>query len=182
MSEIDKMLAHAGQGDTTAAVIAQALATRELVEILGAVRDAVAGQAGPCGDRAPTMRLPDGSTLDLHCLLRAGHAGCHEAGDAAWREPDASGCELDSMMTVSTRHLAQGLGVGGLTEVEGLTVHDYEYGFFVWVSPDANLADWQEEGSSTVKALLGLARSAGASWLRFDGEGPIMDGFETWDW
>jgi hypothetical protein len=82
--------------------------------------------------------------------------------------------ELCTMLILSTAHLQEdmiqeGYDLGG-------------YGCLMYVSDQD---DWREEVTSECPALKGpfeLAAALGASWIKFDPDGPVMDDLPVYEW
>ena len=101
---------------------------------------------------------------------------------------------IDKILDVSTIHLST--GDAKLLEADAkllpsdkknachdnsLIVHEYERGFFVYVSA-YNTEQTRADFSPEFKAILAEARRRKCKWVCFDGDGEEYEGLEIFDW
>lgn len=91
--------------------------------------------------------------------------------------------EIDKIVTVSTGHVSK--ETAAMLEagtVSTATFAKGEYGWFVYAgSYDENLPNG-DTMPAELGALINLAGRNGCVWLVLDCDGPILEGFPTFDW
>lgn len=60
-----------------------------------------------------------------------------------------------------------------------LFVYEYEYGFFISLDDEAEI---DPSVPAEFVNLINVARSLGADLIRIDGDAPVCDGLETFEW
>jgi hypothetical protein len=97
--------------------------------------------------------------------------------------------ETAVVVTASTAHvLKEEANPDDPTTLYGRSIWPSEYGFFVYIgldNPDdswPNLDDYPDEPSEGLLAVIALARASGATWLRLDQDGPVLDNIPSYDW
>jgi hypothetical protein len=91
--------------------------------------------------------------------------------------------EINKELVVSTAHLKQetAKAMDDVDSAISWTRDNVEYGYLVYV-PNEGYADEDEDFPEEMRAVVKLARSLGCKWIRYDCDGPELDGFAKFDW
>lgn len=102
--------------------------------------------------------------------------------------------EIHKLLVLSTSHLPEHLGrpgEDGLGNVAGVVADGIEFGWLMWVPPEdprshvmAYEADPMDDRDDqlTVVRILEKASELGCAYVKFDSDGPWLDGLPTWEW
>ena len=82
---------------------------------------------------------------------------------------------IEKMLVVSTAHLSGPYEM----EVAGLVYHDLDHGGWLVYCGDAYEQSRLNEGA---EVILEIARNQGCPWVKFDPDGPELEGIKTYDW
>lgn len=100
-----------------------------------------------------------------------------------------SDIEIEKTLVVSTGHITEEDmekldGEADDDSHESLLARVYEEGIIVFVGTEEDMAKRAEDrgfGEGLQKVLV-LARNKGCHYLRLDCDGPILEGYKTYDW
>ena len=82
---------------------------------------------------------------------------------------------IEKMLVVSTAHLSGPYEI----EVCGLLYYDLDHGGWLVYCGDDYERGRLNDGA---KAVLEIARNRGCLWVKFDPDGPELEGIRTYDW
>jgi hypothetical protein len=102
----------------------------------------------------------------------------------AGADPDAMPPHVRRVLDVSTAHLPRSLGVDGLAAVAGITAHETDQGWLLWVpeDPDESAAGEDPPPPEVVLNLQRYARNLRGDYILFDRDGFLTAGLPSWDW
>jgi hypothetical protein len=81
--------------------------------------------------------------------------------------------EIQKMLCVSTAHISK--ATNDWLIHEGLQIMQSEYGFIIWKA-------MPHDGSPELIALQKLACELRVDFIHLDRDGPVLEGFKTYDW
>ena len=92
--------------------------------------------------------------------------------------------EIARMWTLSTAHISRETDkwlIGQVKEpTEGLCVYKKTGGYFVYVPDDF---DYEEMNlPEDIETIIAFAIGCGVHWICLDSDGPIENGFKTYEW
>lgn len=94
--------------------------------------------------------------------------------------------EILSVLVVSTSHLTADEGTGGLEEAPfpgcyATLADDYAFEIKLWNDPsEADVCE--SKPSEGLAGVIAVARAHGIERIRFDADGPVLDGIPTYNW
>ncbi len=93
------------------------------------------------------------------------------------RAPGTAAAAIEPMLVLSTGHLTEETCNLFLAEYEGPAWRKGDYGWFIYVTEDA-----ESELPPDLAACLALARAKGAFWVMFDRDEAQVDELPAYDW
>jgi hypothetical protein len=102
----------------------------------------------------------------------------------AGADPDAMPPHVRRVLDISTAHLPHYLGVDGLAAVAGVTAHEMDQGWLLWVpeDPDESAQSEQTPPPEVALNLQRYARNLRCDYIIFDRDGFLTAGLPSWDW
>lgn len=85
--------------------------------------------------------------------------------------------EIHKTLCVSTGHLPR--EEADKLTARGLEVTQDSYGYELYCSPDDEFGN---DYHPNVSALMKLAKEQECDYVRFDSDGPVLEGFEVFEW
>jgi hypothetical protein len=92
--------------------------------------------------------------------------------------------DIRLLLDLSTAHLPEHLGCGGLDTAPGVVAHRTECGWLLWVpdDPDESATAILDTVPGVVLAIQRYARRHGCDYVLFDADADRVDDLPTWDW
>lgn len=91
---------------------------------------------------------------------------------------------MRKLLYLSTAHLPEDLGGGGLDTAPGVVAYGTDTGWLLWVPDDPDGTGSRTTGSvpEVVRDVQRYARSLGCDYVLFDVHADVVDDLRTWDW
>jgi len=88
------------------------------------------------------------------------------------------------LLDLSTAHLPEHLGTGGLATTPGVIAHPTDCGWLMWVpdDPDESATAMSDTVPAVVLAIQRYARIHGCDYVLFDADAARIDDLPAWDW
>ena len=92
--------------------------------------------------------------------------------------------DIRLLLDLSTAHLPEHLGSGGLDAAPGVVAHRTTHGWLLWVpdDPDESGAAFGDAVPAVVLAIQRYARRHGCDYVLFDADADRVDDLPSWDW